>query len=103
MHKFRVRTDVINSLRMNDPYVAIGSFDRENLFYGVKHFNRGTLFVNELVQEISKFAGNGGSTIIYCTTIKDVEQVLFSSHFLIAICFLSLKLVSLLRKGHAYF
>ncbi|OAY23976.1 ATP-dependent DNA helicase RecQ [Manihot esculenta] len=71
----KVRTDVINSLRMNDPYVAIGSFDRENLFYGVKHFNRGTLFVNELVQEISKFAGNGGSTIIYCTTIKDVEQI----------------------------
>ncbi len=77
MHEFRVRIDIINSLRMNDPYVAIGSFDRKNLFYGVKHFNRGTLFMDELVQEISKFAGNGGSTIVYCTTIKDVEQVHF--------------------------
>ncbi|KAJ9167340.1 hypothetical protein P3X46_022003, partial [Hevea brasiliensis] len=71
----KVRIDIINSLRMNDPYVAVGSFDRKNLFYGVKHFNRGTLFMNELVQEISKFAGNGGSTIVYCTTIKDVEQI----------------------------
>ncbi|KAF2282779.1 hypothetical protein GH714_043281 [Hevea brasiliensis] len=71
----KVRIDIINSLRMNDPYVAIGSFDRKNLFYGVKHFNRGTLFMDKLVQEISKFAGNGGSTIVYCTTIKDVEQI----------------------------
>ncbi|XP_065880373.1 uncharacterized protein [Euphorbia lathyris] len=71
----KVRTDVINSLKMHDPYLAIGSFDRENLFYGVKHFNRGLHFVDELVHEISKSDGNDGSTIIYCTTIKDCEQM----------------------------
>lgn len=75
MHHTRVRIDIISSLKMKDPYVAIGSFDRKNLFYGVKQFNRSQSFVDELVQEISKIAASGSSTIIYCTTIKDVEQV----------------------------
>ncbi|KAF9670983.1 hypothetical protein SADUNF_Sadunf13G0125900 [Salix dunnii] len=71
----KVMIDIINSLKMNNPYVAVGSFDRKNLFYGVKHFNRSLPFVDELVQEISKYARKAGSTIIYCTTIKDVEQI----------------------------
>ncbi|XP_009379064.2 ATP-dependent DNA helicase RecQ-like [Pyrus x bretschneideri] len=71
----KVRMDIVNSLKMQNPYVAIGSFDRTNLFYGVKSFNRGQSFVQELVQEVSKFVRSDGSTIIYCTTIKDVEQV----------------------------
>lgn len=72
---YRVRIDIINSLKMKNPYVAIGSFDRQNLFYGVKEISRNQLFVNELVQEISKFVADAGSTIVYCLTIKDVEQV----------------------------
>lgn len=71
----RVRNDIINSLKMKDPYVSIGSFDRKNLFYGVKSFNRSQSSVNELVKEIAKYVASAGSTIIYCTTIKDVEQV----------------------------
>ncbi|KAG2672760.1 hypothetical protein I3760_13G057900 [Carya illinoinensis] len=71
----KVRIDIISSLKLKDPYVAIGSFDRRNLFYGVKSFNRGQLFINELVREISKFVALSGSTIVYCTTIKDVEQI----------------------------
>ncbi|KAH7564693.1 hypothetical protein JRO89_XS09G0007000 [Xanthoceras sorbifolium] len=78
----KVRIDIINSLKMKDPYVAIGSFDRKNLFYGVKQINRGLLFMDELVQEISKFVASGGSTIVYCTTIKDVEQVFLFFSFL---------------------
>ena len=60
---------------MKDPFVSIGSFDRKNLFYGVKSFNRGQSSVDELVKEIVKYVASAGSTIIYCTTIKDVEQV----------------------------
>ncbi|XP_061344896.1 uncharacterized protein LOC133290798 [Gastrolobium bilobum] len=71
----KVRFDIINSLKMNNPYVLVGSFDRTNLFYGVKLFNRGQFFIAELVREISKEVASGGSTIIYCTTIKDVEQI----------------------------
>lgn len=66
---------------MNDPYVSIGSFDRKNLFYGVKPFNRGQSSVDELVQEIMNFVASSGSTIVYCTTIKDVEQVYYSFFF----------------------
>ncbi|GLT61086.1 hypothetical protein SLA2020_338170 [Shorea laevis] len=71
----KVQIDIISSLKMKDPYIAIGSFDRGNLFYGVKPFTRGQLFINELVREVSKFVASTGSTIIYCTTIKDVEQI----------------------------
>ncbi|KAK7301998.1 hypothetical protein RJT34_12875 [Clitoria ternatea] len=71
----KVRFDIINSLKMNNPYVMVGSFDRGNLFYGVKPFNRGQSFIDELVREISKEVASGGSTIVYCTTIKDVEQI----------------------------
>lgn len=70
----KVRIDIINSLKMKDPYIAVGSFDRKNLFYGVKSFNRGSAFLDELVREVSKCVVSG-STIIYCTTVKDVEQV----------------------------
>ncbi|KAK7387319.1 hypothetical protein VNO78_28037 [Psophocarpus tetragonolobus] len=71
----KVRFDIINSLKMNNPYVTVGSFDRTNLFYGVKLLNRGQSFIDELVQETSNEVTSGGSTIIYCTTIKDVEQI----------------------------
>ncbi|KEH34543.1 putative DNA helicase [Medicago truncatula] len=71
----KVRFDITNSLKMNNPYVVVGSFDRPNLFYGVKQFNRGQSFIDELVEEVSKEVANGCSTIIYCTTIKDVEQI----------------------------
>ncbi|KAL9320181.1 hypothetical protein ACSQ67_012020 [Phaseolus vulgaris] len=71
----KVRFDIISSLKMDNPYVTIGSFDRTNLFYGVKLLNRGQSFIDELVREISKEVATGGSTIIYCTTIKDVEQI----------------------------
>ena len=83
IYYFRVRMDIINSLKMRDPNVFIGSFDRKNLFYGVKSFIRNSQFMDEFVGEISKFVASSDSTIIYCTTIKDVEQV----HFLYFIAF----------------
>jgi ATP-dependent DNA helicase RecQ len=72
----RVRFDITNSLKLNNPYIVVGSFDRPNLFYGVKQFNRGQSFIDEIVEEISKEVANCCSTIIYCTTIKDAEQVM---------------------------
>jgi len=68
----------MNSLKMRDPYIAVGSFDRNNLFYGVKYFN-GSSFVDELVGEVSKCVATAGSTIIYCTTVRDAEQVILLS------------------------
>ncbi|KAL3328179.1 hypothetical protein AABB24_035690 [Solanum stoloniferum] len=71
----KVRSDIINSLLMKDHHVAIGSFDRKNLFYGVKSFSRSSQFVDQLVEEISKYVDNANSTIVYCTTVKDTEEI----------------------------
>ncbi|CAA7389197.1 unnamed protein product [Spirodela intermedia] len=71
----KVREDIVNSLKMREPYIAIGSFNRGNIFYGVKSYNRTVSFVDELIGEISNHLAGGGSTIIYCTTIKDTEHV----------------------------
>ncbi|XP_058110814.1 uncharacterized protein LOC131253707 isoform X2 [Magnolia sinica] len=71
----KVRMDIVNSLKMKQPYIAIGSFDRKNLFYGVKSLSRCLSFVDELVEEISKNVASSSSTIIYCTTVKDTVQV----------------------------
>ncbi|KAI3787971.1 hypothetical protein L2E82_00509 [Cichorium intybus] len=71
----KVRNDIVGSLMMKDPHIAIGSFDRKNLYYGVKSINRGASFIDELVAQISKYVANSGSTIVYCTTIKDVQEI----------------------------
>lgn len=71
----RVRGDITTSLNLSNPHVAIGSFDRPNLFYGVKSCNRSMSFISELVKDVSETCTVGGSTIIYCTTIRDTEQV----------------------------
>ncbi|KAI5432919.1 hypothetical protein KIW84_020294 [Lathyrus oleraceus] len=68
----KVQFDITNSLKLNNPYIAFGSFDRPNLFYGVKQFNRRQYFIDELMEEISKEVANVCSTTIYCTTIKGV-------------------------------
>lgn len=72
-----MQSDIIQSLKLKDPYLAVGSFDRKNLFYGVKTSNHGSSSVFEFVEEILKCVASSGSIIIYCTSIKDVEQVIF--------------------------
>jgi ATP-dependent DNA helicase RecQ len=71
----RVRGDIATSLTLRIPHIVVGSFDRPNLFYGVKSCNRSMAFINELVKDVSKNCTVGGSTIIYCTTIRETEQV----------------------------
>ncbi|GJN33444.1 hypothetical protein PR202_gb22044 [Eleusine coracana subsp. coracana] len=71
----RVRGDICNSLSLINPHIMIGSFDRPNLFYGVKSCNRSLSFIDELLKDVSKRNSEGESTIIYCTTIKDTQQV----------------------------
>ncbi|KAL8531340.1 hypothetical protein ACS0TY_008097 [Phlomoides rotata] len=71
----KVRGDIVKSLKMQSPHVTIGSFDRHNLIYSVKPFDRGNAFLNELVDEISTCVHKAESTIVYCTTVKDVEEI----------------------------
>lgn len=66
----------MQSLKLQDAFTAISSFDRPNIFYGVKGLSRTALFREELAREILKDVEKSGSTIIYCTTVKDVEEVI---------------------------
>ena len=75
---FRVRDDIKESLQMEDVYEVVSTFDRPNIFYGVKFINRTHTFREELAHEVMKDCKSGGSTIIYCTTIRDVEEVLLN-------------------------
>lgn len=65
-----VKKDIINILKLKNPYEIVTGFDRENLYFGVMHtsekFKRllSVLSVNE-----------EKSTIIYCATRKTVEEV----------------------------
>lgn len=73
-----MRSDINESLALHNPYVYIGSFDRPNLFYGVKLIKAGgrsASFISDIVNDISRRVSNRESTIIYCTTVRDTEQV----------------------------
>lgn len=70
-----MRNDIVQSLKMTDPYISTGSFDHKNLFYGVKPYHCSQSFLDKLVKEVSKYNVSGGSVIIYCTTAKDTKQI----------------------------
>ncbi|KZV18306.1 Werner syndrome ATP-dependent helicase-like [Dorcoceras hygrometricum] len=71
----KVRDDIILSLKMRDPHITIGSFDRQNLFYSVKSIDHCNTFLDDLVMRISSYISSASSTIIYCTTVKDAIQI----------------------------
>ncbi|BBN00819.1 ATP-dependent DNA helicase RecQ [Marchantia polymorpha subsp. ruderalis] len=71
----KVREDILSSLTLQDVFTTVSSFDRPNIYYGVKTLNRTSAFREELAQEVLKDVTEGGSTLIYCTTVKDVEEV----------------------------
>ncbi|MEN8077252.1 DNA helicase RecQ [Clostridioides difficile] len=67
-----VRKDVINLLGLKNPYIYIGSFDRENLSIKI-HIEEDKL---ELVKDIIKDKENEAG-IIYCATRKEVDGLYF--------------------------
>ncbi|EFJ31593.1 hypothetical protein SELMODRAFT_408296 [Selaginella moellendorffii] len=71
----KVREDILKSLMLKNAYIAVSSFDRSNIFYGVKPLTRSNAFREELATEVVKDLEQGGSTIVYCNTIKDVDEV----------------------------
>jgi ATP-dependent DNA helicase RecQ len=66
----RVRADIVNELRLNDPAVLVGSFDRPNLVYRV--LRRGNLH-NQLRAILDRHDGDSG--IVYCLSRRDVESL----------------------------
>ena len=66
----RVRADIVNELRLNDPAVLVGSFDRPNLIYRV--LRRGNLH-NQLRAILDRHDGDAG--IVYCLSRREVESI----------------------------
>lgn len=66
----RVRHDIVSELRLQDPLVLVGSFDRPNLVYRV--LRRGNLH-KQLESILGRHDGESG--IVYCGSRKEVESL----------------------------
>jgi ATP-dependent DNA helicase RecQ len=66
----RVRKDIVHELRLADPLVLVGSFDRPNLVYRV--IRRGHLHT-QLTSILDRHDGESG--IVYCSSRKEVEAL----------------------------
>ena len=66
----RVRRDIINELRLKDPAVLVGSFDRPNLTYRV--LRRSNLH-RQLLQILARHEKEAG--IVYCSSRREVESL----------------------------
>lgn len=67
----RVREDILDQLRLTDPYYHVASFNRPNLYYEVRRKNRNSY--NELLEILRESAGE--SVIIYCQSRKTVDEL----------------------------
>jgi ATP-dependent DNA helicase RecQ len=66
----RVRRDIIAELRLDDPLVLVGSFDRPNLTYRV--LRRGNL-QRQLADILQRHDGEAG--IVYCPSRRETESL----------------------------
>ena len=65
-----VKDDIMCVLGLEKPYVYVGGFDRENLYFSVQKPKNKLKYVSEYVKSHSDESG-----IIYCATRKNVEKV----------------------------
>jgi len=63
-----VQEDMIDQLRLNDPFKYIASFDRPNLYFSV-------VKPKKKAAELLKIVDKKESSIIYCNTRKNVDKV----------------------------
>lgn len=66
----RVRDDIVQQLRLSDPTVLVGGFDRPNLVYRVVPR---VDVQNQVLDVIRRHAGEAG--IVYCISRKDTERM----------------------------
>ena len=66
----RVRRDIVTELRLNDPLVLVGSFDRPNLTYRV--LRRGNLH-RQLLDILARHDDEAG--IVYCSSRRETEAL----------------------------
>ncbi|MBF2063427.1 MAG: DNA helicase RecQ [Calothrix sp. C42_A2020_038] len=68
----RVRLDIIKQLGLKEPNIHLTSFNRENLYYEVR-----TRTKNAYTELLEMIRESDGSTIIYCLTRKQVDELTF--------------------------
>jgi ATP-dependent DNA helicase RecQ len=66
----RVRQDILEQLDLNDPYIHLASFNRNNLFYEVRPKDRTVYF--EILKYLHQTEGAG---IIYCSSRRQVDEL----------------------------
>ena len=66
----RVREDIAEQLRLSDPQLLVGTFDRPNLIYKVQRRTDRLKHVREVLDR-----HRGESGIVYCIARKDVDQM----------------------------
>lgn len=66
----QVRDDIVARLRLRDPEILVGSFDRPNLFYRAQE--RGNL-LDQVTAVVARHRGESG--IIYCISRRAVEEM----------------------------
>jgi ATP-dependent DNA helicase RecQ len=66
----RVRADIAAALRLRDPAVLVGSFDRPNLVYRVRRRHQVARQVRDVIE-----AHRGEAGIVYCTSRREVETL----------------------------
>ena len=66
----RVRDDIIKQLALRDPAIHVASFNRPNLYYGVRPKNKRTY--DELLTRARQTAASG---IVYCLSRKRVDEL----------------------------
>jgi ATP-dependent DNA helicase RecQ len=66
----RVREDIVRQLRLREPAVLVGSFDRANLVYRVRRREQLGRQVREV---LARHAGQ--AAIVYCTSRAEVERL----------------------------
>ena len=70
----RVRTDIVQQLRLTDPEIHVSSFNRQNLYYEVKQKSKQSYL--QLLETINDYQGEDkGSGIVYCLSRKHVNEV----------------------------
>src|SRR6185295_3366323 len=70
----KVQHDIVTQLKLRDPAILIGPFDRPNLLYRVVPRNRADEQAAEIVSRHSK-GESAGATIIYCISRQNTEDL----------------------------
>lgn len=70
----RVRRDIIQQLNLQQPYIHVASFFRQNLYYEIRKKGKNQQTIKNILQIIKQ---TGGSGIIYCLSRKRVEEVAY--------------------------